>query len=344
MKVAVFSAKAYDQEFFKAANQDFAHELVFFEAHLDESTAQLAAGFPAVCIFTNDTLNREVLETLARNRTQLVALRCAGYNNVDLEVAHNLGISVVRVPAYSPYAVAEHAVGMMLTLNRKFHKAYNRMREGNFKLDCLLGFDMYGKTVGVIGAGRIGIVVARILEGFGCRVLAYDPNPSQKGIQYAELSELLAHSDIVTLHCPLMPETHHLIDDNTLARMKTGVMLINTSRGGIVDTAAVIRGLKSGKIGYLGLDVYEEEAELFFEDLSEQCMQDDRFARLMTFPNVLITGHQAFFTREAMENIAHTTLANIHEVEQGLPYQNRISLEMAITGSKYSTHHHLPRC
>lgn len=327
MKVAAFSAKAYDQEFLNAANRDFGHELVFFESHLNESTVRLAAGFPAVCVFTNDTLSRPVLEALADNGTRLVALRCAGYNNVDLEAAHDFGIIVTHVPAYSPHAVAEHAVGMMLTLNRKFHKAYNRVREGNFKLDCLLGFDMHGKAVGIVGTGRIGMVVACILKGFGCRVLAYDPASGsyrEPDIAYVDLPELLAQSDIVTLHCPLTPDTQHLIDDSALRQMKTGVMLINTSRGGIVDTAAVIRGLKSGKIGSLGLDVYEEEADLFFEDLSETCLQDDRFARLMTFPNVLITGHQAFFTREAMENIARITLANINEVENGLVCSNQL--------------------
>lgn len=328
MKIALFSAKPYDREFFEAANKEFKHELVFFEAHLNDHTVQMAAGFQAVCVFPNDTVNRFVLKNLAAHGVKLVALRCAGYNNIDLEAAREFDIQVVRVPAYSPYAVAEHAVAMMLTLNRKLHRAYNRVREGNFKLDGLLGFDMHGKTVGLIGTGRIGTVLANILKGFGCRILAYDPSPNimyeEHGVHYVELSELLHQSDIISLHCPLTPKTHHLINEDAIERMKPGVMLINTSRGGVIDTRAIIWGLKSGKIGSLGLDVYEEEADIFFEDLSEQTMQDDVFARLLTFPNVLVTGHQAFFTREALENIAYTTLGNIHEVDQGQECINEI--------------------
>ncbi len=328
MKMAVFSAKVYDREFLTEANQSAGHALTFFEPHLDISTVQLAAGYDAVCVFTNDTLNREVLQALAKHGVRVVALRCAGYNNVDLEAAQELGLTVVRVPAYSPYAVAEHAVGMILTLNRKFHKAYNRVREGNFKLDCLLGFDLHGKTVGIVGTGKIGTVAANILKGFGCRVLTYDPAPNilfeEHGIQCVSLPDLLKQSDIISLHCPLTPQTYHLISDESLSQMKDGVMIINTSRGGIIDTKAIIRGLKAGKVGYLGLDVYEEEADIFFEDLSDKCMEDDVFARLMTFPNVLITGHQAFFTQEAMANIAQTTLSNISQVERGEACPNQV--------------------
>lgn len=328
MKVAVFSARPYDQEFLDEANRKFGHELVYYEAHLNRDTVQLAYGSDAVCVFPNDTVDRAVLEKLAQNEVRLVALRCAGYNNVDLDAARELNIQVVRVPAYSPHAVAEHAVALMLTLNRKIHRAYNRVREGNFKLDCLMGFDMHGKTVGLVGTGRIGQVVAQILHGFGCRVLAFDPCPDimyeERGVHYVDLPELYRQSDIISLHCPLTPQTLHLINADALSQMKTGVMLVNTSRGAVVDTRAIIKGLKSGKIGALGLDVYEEESDIFFEDISDTAIQDDVFARLLTFPNVVITGHQAFFTREALENIAETTLANISEVERGAECPNKV--------------------
>lgn len=327
MKVAVFSHKPYDLEFLQAANASQDHELIFFEVHLNAGTASLANGFPAVCAFVNDCLDATVLDTLASGGTRLVALRCAGFNNVDLAAADRLGLTVARVPAYSPYAVAEHTVGLMLTLNRKIHRAFNRVREGNFALDGLLGFDFHSKTVGIVGTGKIGLCVAQIMNGFGCRLLAYDPYPNpaceELGVQYVELPELLAQSDVISLHAPLTRDTHHLINAGTVAHMRDGVMLINTSRGGLVDTPAVIEALKSGKIGYLGLDVYEEEADLFFEDLSQRPIQDDVFSRLLTFPNVLITGHQAFFTREALRNIADTTIANItsFETDQGELYR-----------------------
>jgi D-lactate dehydrogenase len=328
MIIAVFNTKPYDRMFLERANADYRHELHFFEPHLDESTVRLAQGFPAVCVFVNDTLDRAVLQRLSEQGTSVIALRCAGYNNVDLKAAEEFGMRVVRVPAYSPYAVAEHAVALMMGLNRKINRAYNRVREGNFKLEGLLGFDMHEKTVGIVGTGKIGVVVANILKGLGCKVLAYDPHPSlcyeKDGVSCVELPELFAQADIITLHCPLTPETQHLINDKAIYLMKPGVMLINTSRGAIVDTRAVIRGLKSGKIGYLGLDVYEDESDLFFEDLSEQSVQDDIFARLLTFPNVIITGHQAFFTREAMENIARTTLDNVCKLENGAACPNRI--------------------
>lgn len=321
MKVAVFSTKSYDQKYLVAANAVYKHDLVFFEPRLTKETAPLAARFPAVCIFVNDQLKAEVLQALAKEGSQLIALRCAGFNNVDLETARDLGLTVVRVPGYSPTAVAEHTVGLILTLNRKIHRAYARVREGNFALEGLLGFDLRGRTVGIVGTGQIGAIVAHIMKGFGCRVLAHDPqrNPQceELGIEYVSLVALLNDSDIVTLHCPLTPATYHLINTETLDHARNGVMLINTGRGALIDTRAVIQALKSGKIGYLGLDVYEEESDLFFEDLSSIVIQDDVFTRLLTFPNVIITGHQGFFTREALENIADTTLANITAFEKG---------------------------
>ena len=328
MKIAVFSAKKYDREFLSAANGS-RHELRFFEPHLSEETAGLAAGFEAVCVFVNDQVNAAVIAMLDSLGVRLIALRCAGYNNVDLAAAKKHGVTVVRVPAYSPYAVAEHTIALMLALNRKLHRAYNRVREGNFALDGLVGFDMHGKTVGVIGTGQIGTVVAQILTGFGCPTLAFDPFPNAAcrslGVRYVELNELLAQSDIITLHCPLTPENKHMINAAAIATMKTDVMLINTSRGALLDTIAVIEALKSGKIGYLGLDVYEEEEEIFFEDRSGLILSDDVFARLLTFPNVIITGHQAFFTREALENIAATTMENITRFEQGQALGNHLT-------------------
>jgi D-lactate dehydrogenase len=321
MKVIMFSARSYDREFFELAKKNFDHEILFVEERLLKKTAGLAKGYLAVCAFVHDELNKDVLEKLAKNGTSLIALRCAGFNNVDLKAAQKLGMTVARVPAYSPHGVAEHAIGLMLALNRKIHRAHARVREGNFLLDGLLGFDMYGKTVGVIGTGKIGEVVSRILYGFGCNILGYDivPNPKCQalGMKYVDLNFLYANSDIITLHCPLMPQTKHLINSKSISKMKHGVMLINTSRGKIMDSKALIQGLKSEKIGYLGLDVYEEEGDLFFEDLSNAIIQDDLFARLLTFPNVIITGHQAFFTKEAMIGIAWTTLENITKFEQG---------------------------
>ena len=322
MKVAAFSAKPYDRQFLEAANKAAGspHEFLFLEPHLDLTTAALAEGAVAVCPFVNDRVDKAVLSRLATSGTRLITLRSAGFNNVDLAAAASLGIKVARVPEYSPFAIAEHTVALILALNRKIHRAYARVREANFSLDGLLGFDLHGHTVGIVGTGRIGIAVARILAGFGCRILASDPLESPEiaalGGRYVGLDQLLATSDIVTLHCPLTPETRHLIDAAAVDRMKRGVMLINTSRGAVVDTRAIINGLKAARIGYLGLDVYEEEADLFFEDLSEQVIGDDLFARLLTFPNVLITGHQAFFTREALAAIAETTVANIDAFER----------------------------
>lgn len=330
MKVAVFSTKSYDKQFLEAANADYSHELLFFEPRLTADTAILASEIPAVCAFVNDQLDEKTLKVLAKQETRLIALRAAGYNNVDLKAATKLGLTIVRVPAYSPYAVAEHTIGLILTLNRKIHRAYNRVREGNFSLDGLLGFDLNGQTVGIIGTGKIGVIVAQILKGFGCQLLAYDLHPNSEcealGAKYVELPELFQNSDIISLHCPLTPENHHLVNDEALAQMKQGVMLINTSRGALIDTQAVISALKSRKVGYLGLDVYERETDLFFEDLSEDVIQDDVFQRLQTFPNVLITGHQAFFTENALKNIAETTLSNIHNFEQGKPCPNQICI------------------
>jgi D-lactate dehydrogenase len=329
MKVGVFSTKEYDRSFLQSVNSAHGHELIFFEPRLTRETVGLAADFPAICVFVNDELNPRVLEALWQGGTRLVALRCAGFNNVDLTAARALTLTVVRVPEYSPFAVAEHSVALMLALNRKVHRAYARVREGNFALDGLLGFDMRGQTVGIIGTGKIGAVVARILQGFRCQLIAHDPrsNPDCEalGVSYVTLEELFSRSHIVTLHCPLTPETFHLIDADTLARMKPGIMLINTGRGALIDTQAVITALKSGKIGFLGLDVYEEEADLFFEDLSNQVIQDDVFSRLLTFPNVIITGHQGFFTQDALRNIAEVTLGNISGFEQGKACRNEIT-------------------
>ncbi|WP_227272247.1 2-hydroxyacid dehydrogenase [Roseobacter weihaiensis] len=314
MRIAVFSTKPYDITYLEKAN-DAAHDLAFFEARLSPETAPLAADADVVCAFVNDDLGAEVISALAETGTRLLALRSAGFNHVDLAAAEAAGIAVARVPAYSPHAVAEHTVALILALNRKLHRAYNRVREGNFALEGLLGFDLNGKTVGVVGTGQIGEVVCRILHGFGCKLLAYDPFPNPActalGARYVALDALFGESDVITLQCPLTPETHHLVNAETLAKMKQGVMLINTSRGAVVDTRAVIQGLKSGAVGSVGLDVYEEEADLFFEDLSQKFIPDDVFARLLTFPNVLITGHQAFFTDEALTAIAETTMANI---------------------------------
>jgi D-lactate dehydrogenase len=319
MRIAVFSTKPYDRTYFAPAAQRLGHELTFLEPHLTAETAKLAEGFPAVCAFVNDTLDAEVLGRLKECGVRFVTLRCAGYNNVDLAAAAAAGIPVVRVPAYSPYAVAEHTVGLILTLNRHIHRAWSRVREGNFSLAGLVGFDLNGSTVGIIGTGEIGCVVARILAGFGCQLLAHDvrPNPEceKLGARYVPLDELLANSDIITLHCPLLPATKYLVNSSAIARMKRGVMLINTSRGGVIDTRAVIDGLKTGQIGYLGLDVYEEEGDFFFEDLSSNLIGDDVLARLLTFPNVLITGHQAFLTRNALARIAETTLENLAELD-----------------------------
>ena len=320
MNIVFFSTKnwvrsAFDRQAGKATTAEDLN-LRYLEPRLTKDTVSLAAGADVVCVFVNDVVDAPVIDALVELKVKLIALRCAGFNNVDIKHAQKRGIGVVRVPAYSPYAVAEHALGMVLTLNRKFHRAFSRVRDGNFALDGLLGFDIHGKTIGIIGTGKIGQIFAKLISGFGCRVLGYDkfPNPEleKQGLfTYTDLGTLYEESDIISLHCPLTHETYHLINEYAISSMKEGVMIINTSRGPLIDSNAVIAGLKSARIGYLGLDVYEEEDDLFFEDLSGQVIQDDTFVRLLTFPNVLITGHQAFFTEEATDNIAHTTLDNI---------------------------------
>jgi D-lactate dehydrogenase len=328
MKVAFFGTHAYDREFFDRFNTRAGHHLHYLTPHLNEQTVALAEGHECVCVFVNDVVNEAVITQLAALGVKLIATRSAGFNHIDLDAAKRHGLAVVRVPAYSPFAVAEHTAALILTLNRKTHRAFNRVRESNFSLDGLMGFDLHGKTVGVIGTGKIGRVFARIMQGFGCDVLAHDIAEDAAlvagGVQYLPLPDLLRKSDIVSLHCPLLPSTHYLIRAETIASMKPGAMLINTSRGALVDTRAVIQALKTGHLGALGLDVYEEEADLFFEDQSGQLLQDDVFARLLTFPNVLITGHQAFFTREALQAIAMTTLENITEFAATGDAKNRV--------------------
>ncbi len=328
-RVMIFSAEPYDVEFLSAANEAASYELNFQPARLDVSTARLADGYPSVCVFVHDDVGRDVLEVLAEQGTRHVALRSAGFNNVDLEGARELGITVSRVPAYSPHAVAEHTLALILSLSRRVHRAYARVRDGNFSLAGLLGFNIHEKTVGIIGTGAIGTVVAELLSGFGCRTIGHDPLPNERclelGVEYVSLEELLSASDVITIHCPLTPDTFHLIDRDALARVKRGVVLINTSRGRVLDTKAVIEALKRQEIGYLGLDVYEEEEGVFFRDLSEKVIQDDVLSRLLTFPNVLITGHQAFFTKEAMTEIANTTMANITSVAETGTSPNEVS-------------------
>jgi D-lactate dehydrogenase len=332
MDIAVFDTHRFDRAALERANERFAHRLSFFEPRLTAETASLAQGFGAVCSFVNDRLDRRALEILRRAGVRLIALRSAGYNHVDLIAARELELPVVRVPEYSPYAVAEHAVALILSLNRKTHRAYARVREGNFALDGLIGFDLHGKTFGVVGFGKIGRAVSAIMRGFGCEVLAADvaldaAQAAELGVRAATLPELYRASDIVSLHAPLTPATHHLIDREAFAAMKRGVMLINTSRGALIDSLALIEALKRGHVGAAGLDVYEEEEGVFFQDLSEQVLQDDTLARLLTFPNVLITAHQGFLTHEALANIAETTLANVTAFEGGGPLRNEVVAE-----------------
>jgi D-lactate dehydrogenase len=327
MRTILFSSQNYDRESFLGAQLPAGIELQFQAARLSLDTAALAERHEVVCAFINDDLSAPVLEQLAAGGTRLIALRSAGYNHVDLSAAQRLGLDVVRVPAYSPHAVAEHAVALILALNRRLHRAYNRTREGDFTLHGLTGFDLVGKTVGIVGTGQIGATFARIMAGFGCQLLAYDPFPNPAvealGARYLDLPELLAQSQIISLHCPLTEDSRYLINQQSLAHMQPGAMLINTGRGGLVDTPALIEALKSGQLGYLGLDVYEEEAQLFFEDRSDLPLQDDVLARLLTFPNVIVTAHQAFLTREALAAIAETTLHNIASWAAGKP-QNRV--------------------
>lgn len=331
MKVAVFSTKSYDKEYLDKANNN-KHDLTYFEATLKPRTAKLAENFEVVCVFVNDVLSQEVIESLASNGIKLIVLRSAGFNNVDIQATHNHGIKVLRVPEYSPSAVAEHAVALILTLNRKTHKAYNRVREGNFSIERLAGFELAGKTVGIIGTGRIGGVFAGIMKGFGCKIIAYDkfPNDALKArdVAYHALDDVFKESDIISLHCPLTPETQRIINKDSLALMKKGSMLINTSRGKLIDTEAAIDALREGQLGYLGIDVYEQEEKLFFKDLSEIIIPDDKISLLMSFPNVLVTSHQAYFTDNALTQIANTTIQNINDFEyKSIKVQNEVTME-----------------
>ncbi len=328
MKVAVFSTKYYEAAYLNDANTNLIHQLTYFTVPLNSTTANLAAGYDAVSVLLTDTIDQTTIEKISRSGVKLIDLRSAGYDNVDIEAAQINQIKVVRVPAYSPQAIAEHAVALILTLNRKTHKAYNRVRENNFSVNGLMGFNLFGKVVGVVGTGHIGSAFCTIMQGFGCQVLAYDKIESQEliknNIRYTSLADLLAVSDILSVHCPLTPETHHLFNKDTFSKIKKGMMLINTSRGAIINTTDAIEALKSGQLGYLGLDVYEGEENLFFKDLSQSVIQDDLIERLMSFNNVLITPHQAFFTKEAVEQIAITTIKNFTDFEMGKPLENEV--------------------
>jgi D-lactate dehydrogenase len=328
LKTAVYSARRYDKTMLAQANFDAGHELRFLEDRLSRETAILAEGCEAVCVFVNDTVDAEVLGILAGQGVRLVATRSTGYNHVDAAAARRLGIAVVRVTDYSPNSVAEFAVGLLLAVNRKIARASVRTREGNFDLDGLMGFDLHGKTVGVIGTGKIGTIFARIMAGFGCTLVGYDryPTPAFEALggRYIGVDELLACSDVVSLHCPLLEETHHIVDAAALARVKRGCVLVNTSRGGLVDTEAAVQALKTGQLGGLAIDVYEQEASLFFQDLSSTIITDDVIQRLVSFPNVIVTGHQAFFTVEAIGQIMRTTIDSIGAFERGEELVNRI--------------------
>lgn len=321
MKLAVYSTKQYDRKYLDRVNQDYGYQVEYYDFMLSPQTVKTAEGFDAVCIFVNDDGGREVLTELAALGVKFVALRCAGFNNVDLDAAKALGIAVVYVPAYSPEAVAEHTVGMMMSLNRRIHRAYQRTRDANFSLEGLIGFNMNRRTAGIIGTGKIGVATLRILKGFGMRLLAFDPYPNPQaqalGAEYVDLKTLYAESDVISLHCPITPENHHLLNEAAFAQMKDGVMVINTSRGGLIDSQAAIEALKQQKIGALGLDVYENEHRLFFIDNSNDVIQDDVFRRLSACHNVLFTGHQAFLTEEALTSIAGTTLQSLRQISLG---------------------------
>jgi D-lactate dehydrogenase len=330
MKITFFSAKPYDIQFFNKENTQYGFDIEYFETHLGPHIIKAVGETDVVCVFVNDKVTAEVIESLAKRGVKVIALRCAGFNNVDLKAATEHGIQVCRVPAYSPQAVSEHAVAMLLTLNRKTHKAYNRVREQNFSLQGLLGFDVHNKVVGVVGTGNIGKAFCKIMLGFGCTVIAFDVYPNDElkslGVTYLLLQDVFAQADIISLHCPLSDQTKHMINETTIQSMKPGVMIINTSRGGLIDSKAAIKGLKSGHIGYLGIDVYEQEEKLFFRDLSTQIIDDDVIQRLMSFPNVLITAHQAFFTEDALNQIADITLSNIHNLLNGKKPESKAAL------------------
>ena len=328
MKVTFFSTQPYDKSFFEIHNKKFGFDLHFFDIALNEQTVHLIDKTDAVCVFVNDRVTESVIQGLVSKGVRIIALRCAGFNNVDLKAANSSQVKVVRVPAYSPHAVAEHAVAMIMALNRKTHKAYNRIREQNFSLNGLMGFDLYGKTVGVVGTGNIGQVFCQIMLGFGCRVIAFDVKEQDSmkaaGVKYVSLNELLTSSDIISLHCPLNDSTRYIIGDSNIELIKKGCMLINTSRGGLINTKSVIKALKTGQLCALGIDVYEQEETLFFRDLSATIVEDDLITRLMSFPNVLISAHQGFFTAEAMDQIAETTLNNLREFSSGEPLTNEV--------------------
>ncbi|GAB2651884.1 2-hydroxyacid dehydrogenase [Vibrio panuliri] len=328
LNVAMFSSKSYDEKSFSDINREFGFNLHFHDFRLKQKTARMAQGCEVVCAFVNDDLSAPVLKELAENGVKLIAMRCAGYDRVDLAAAKQLGLQVVRVPAYSPEAVAEHTVGMMMCLNRRFHKAYQRTRDANFSLEGLVGFNFHGKTVGVFGSGKIGLATMRILNGLGMNILCFDPyeNPQaiELGVTYCDKDTLLKSSDIITLHCPMTPENYHLLNQEAFDKMKDGVMIINTSRGELLDSAAAIEALKQGRIGSLGLDVYDNEKDLFFQDKSNDIVVDDVFRRLSACHNVLFTGHQAFLTSDALANIAQTTLSNIKAFSQNQVSGNEV--------------------
>ncbi len=330
MRIACFSTKPYDVDYFERYRDEYGQEITYYEARLNAQTVGLTDGFEGVCVFVNDELTEETIQSIVQRGIRLIALRCAGFNNVDLKAAAAHGIRVVRVPVYSPHAVAEHALAIILTLNRKIHKAYNRVRENNFSLDRLLGFDLNGKTVGVIGTGSIGRTFCSVMQGIGCRVVAHDPYPNEalreKGVEYLSTTELFRQSHIISLHCPLTPQTHHIINAEALGEMKKGAMLINTSRGALIDTQAVIGALRRRQLGSLGIDVYEQEEKIFFQDRSEEILEDEQIMQLIAFPNVLITAHQAFFTHEALDKITTITLQNIKDFEEGAELENEIVL------------------
>lgn len=336
MKIAFFNTHAFEKPYFTHENQNYDHTITYLDTKLNEQTVNLAQGHNCICAFVYDHLNANVLTKLKEMGIRLIALRSAGFNHVDLEAAAKLALPVVRVPEYSPYSVAEHAVALILSLNRKIFQSISRVHQNNFSLDGLVGFDLHNKTVGIIGTGKIGSVMAKIMKGFGCKILAHDIAPNTElamnlGIQYVELPHLLSESDIISLHVPLTPKTHHMIDVTAFVQMKSKVMLINTGRGALIDTPALIQALKNGKIGYAGLDVYEEEEGIFFENLSGKVLHDDVLARLMTFPNVIITSHQAFLTHEALSNIAQTTLQNMLDFEQGRKLTNQVHAETHVS-------------
>lgn len=347
MKVAVFDSKSYDIKSLTSTNDSFGNSLKFFDEHLTLDNVILTKGFDVVCVFVNDIVTKEMIDYMYENGVKMIALRCAGFNNVDFESAFGK-IHIARVPSYSPYAVAEHAVALIMTLNRKIHKSYSRTRDANFSLNGLLGFDMYNKTAGVIGTGKIAQILIKILKGFEMKVIAYDPFPNEEaaknlGFKYTSLDNLYKESDIISLHCPLTKDTEYLINEDSIAKMKDGVMIVNTGRGKLINTKDLITGLKNQKIGSAGLDVYEEESDYFFEDKSDIVLDDDVLARLLTFSNVIVTSHQAFFTREALQNIAFTTLSNIKDFEDGKELKNEICYRCYKTGG-VCTRHETKKC